>query len=116
MILASASVLYFLNSLSSYSSRHRTVDIWRLTSLCPNLKQLSVTGSFISWRPDLIHQENLLSGLQSLSLKDISMEGDQSCWKRAVNIDKISISSGGNFLDKEHASSPSFDIAKYPND
>ena len=72
----------------SYSSRHRTIDLYKLDYLCPNLESLSVTGSFISYKPgmaspEMIHSKTF-SALKYLSLVDCVMEGDQNCWKRSV--------------------------------
>jgi len=72
----------------SYSSRHRTIDLYKLDYLCPNLQSLSVVGSFISYKPgmasaEIVHSKTF-SALKYLSLNEISMEGDQCCWKRLV--------------------------------
>ena len=72
----------------SYSSRHRTIDLYKLDCLCPNLQSLSVAGSFISYKPglappEMIHSKTF-SALKELSLKETSEEGDQCNWKRLV--------------------------------
>ena len=66
------------------TSRHRSLDLARLDPLCPQLRELTVGDSLISYKPELTTDSVTFPALRSLALKDISMEGDQGCWKRMV--------------------------------
>ena len=66
------------------TTRHRSLDLARLDPLCPQLRELTVGDSLISYKPELTTDSVTFPALRSLALKDISMEGDQGCWKRMV--------------------------------
>jgi len=69
-----------------YKSRHRTIDLVKLDALCPNLKELTVSDSLMVYKPgnSMVVDIKSFSSLKNLSLKDVSMEGDQGCWKRLI--------------------------------
>jgi len=68
-----------------YKSRHRHIDLAKLDTLCPNLKELVVTESLMVYKPgNTVVDIKSFSNLKHLSLKDISQEGDQACWKRLI--------------------------------
>ena len=69
-----------------YKSRHRHIDLAKLDTLCPNLKELTVCDSLMVYKPgNSIVDIKSFSSLKHLSLKDVSLEGDQACWKRLVS-------------------------------
>ena len=70
------------------TSRHRSLDLARLDPLCPQMRELTVGDSLISYKPELTRDSVTFPALRSLALKDISMEGDQGCWKRMVSCPK----------------------------
>jgi len=68
-----------------YKSRHRHIDLAKLDTLCPNLKELTVCDSLMVYKPgNSIVDIKSFSSLKHLSLKDVSLEGDQACWKRLI--------------------------------
>eukprot|EP00092_Neocalanus_flemingeri_P085661 GFUD01107809.1.p1 GENE.GFUD01107809.1~~GFUD01107809.1.p1 ORF type:complete len:583 (+),score=150.96 GFUD01107809.1:165-1913(+) len=68
-----------------YKSRHRHIDLAKLDTLCPNLKELTVSDSLMVYKPGN-HMVDIKSftSLKYLTLKDVSLEGDQACWKRLI--------------------------------
>eukprot|EP00092_Neocalanus_flemingeri_P045965 GFUD01051589.1.p1 GENE.GFUD01051589.1~~GFUD01051589.1.p1 ORF type:complete len:583 (-),score=144.78 GFUD01051589.1:87-1835(-) len=68
-----------------YKSRHRHIDLAKLDTLCPNLKELTVSDSLMVYKPGN-HMVDIksFSSLKYLTLKDVSLEGDQACWKRLI--------------------------------
>ena len=86
MNICDTSFIHFPTMFSYINtSRHRPLDLARLDSLCPQLRELTVCDSLISYKPELTRESQTFTGLRHLSLKDISMEGDQGCWKRMVD-------------------------------
>jgi len=69
----------------TYISRHRTIDLAKLDQLCPNIKELTVSGSLLVYKPgNSVVDVKRFSSLRFLTIKDVIMEGDQACWKRLV--------------------------------
>merc|ERR1719341_149037 len=70
----------------SYKSRHRHIDLVKLDTLCPNLKELTVSDSIMVYKPgnSMVVDIKSFSNLKYLTVKDIIMEGDQACWKRLI--------------------------------
>merc|ERR1719481_1437564 len=68
-----------LRSLS-YSSRFRNVCLSSLCQACPSLTSLSLTSSLISATRGPLNFPHLAS----LSLRDITIQGDQGLWKSLV--------------------------------
>ena len=71
-----------------YKSRHRHIDLVKLDTLCPNLKELTVSDSIMVYKPgnSMVVDIKSFSNLKYLTVKDVMMEGDQACWKRLVRI------------------------------
>ena len=70
-----------------YKSRHRHIDLVKLDTLCPNLKELTVSDSIMVYKPgnSMVVDIKSFSNLKYLTVKDIIMEGDQACWKRLAS-------------------------------
>ena len=70
-----------------YKSRHRHIDLVKLDTLCPNLKELTVSDSLMVYKPgkSMVVDIKSFSNLKYLTVKDVIMEGDQACWKRLVS-------------------------------
>merc|ERR1719341_1537325 len=70
----------------SYKSRHRHIDLVKLDTLCPNLKELTVSDSIMVYKPgnSMVVDIKSFSNLRYLTVKDVIMEGDQACWKRLI--------------------------------
>lgn len=70
----------------SYKSRHRHIDLVKLDTLCPNLKELTVSDSLMVYKPgnSMVVDIKSFSNLKYLTVKDVIMEGDQACWKRLI--------------------------------
>ena len=62
------------------------IDLAKIDQYCPVLRELSVADSLISYKPINQHESRGLSSLRYLCLTDITMEGDQGCWKRMVSV------------------------------
>ena len=62
------------------------IDLAKIDQYCPALRELSVADSVISYKPVNQHESRGLSSLRYLCLSDVTMEGDQGCWKRMVGI------------------------------
>jgi len=70
----------------TYKSRHRHIDLVKLDTLCPNLKELTVCESLLVYKPgnSMVVDIKSFSNLSYLTVKDVIMEGDQACWKRLI--------------------------------
>jgi hypothetical protein len=69
----------------TYKSRHRHIDLAKLDTLCPNLKEMTICESLMVYKPgNSMVDIKSFSNLKSLTVKDVVMEGDQACWKRLI--------------------------------
>jgi len=70
----------------TYKSRHRHIDLAKLDTLCPNLRELNICESLMVYKPgnSMTVDVKSFSNLKHLTVKDIVMEGDQACWKRLI--------------------------------
>jgi len=68
-----------------YRSRHKQIELAYLDVVCPNLRELEVEESLVKFTPSYGSLDTgSFPRLTFLSLRDVTFEGDQACWRRMI--------------------------------